>query len=281
MEHSVSEETHISNENELSANNVRIDEIENNNELTKNKESQPLSLVTEADGLAEDSDDLMDSDEELRNQLSGLHGQVSELLPMEDIPTATLEYDGVIYPLFTEQQPEADVGGHIPGVVEDKSLIHTEFNVFIGAIRLFLQRKYGVLSLASKEIFVEFPDLGLQLNEDNVYVKRMTMDDILSIFKTLRKNSIKNEEPNIPDTIRTVVSLRPRFVSRYNDLVEIMDNSGSFATAHGFSNDESHPVVVDEINNNNMQVADRSEIIVMDSDEASLRTSDSDIEILN
>ncbi|BAP73139.1 RMR1-like protein [Kluyveromyces marxianus] len=225
-------------------------------------------------------DQMLDSDEELRSQLTGLTESVKSSLPVKDLPATTLEYNGIVYPMFASDAEGSDQ----ICVVQDKSLIHTEFNIFMGSIRLFLQQKHGSLAFANKEILLEFPDLDLVCDEDNLYIKKMTMDDIISIFKVLRANSLEKSEENVPSALRAVVTLQPRFVSRYNDLVEVMDNNGSFAVARGFSNDESHPVFVDE-GNQDIQTTStdnrNSEIVVMDSDEASLKGSDSDIEILN
>ncbi|CDO93780.1 unnamed protein product [Kluyveromyces dobzhanskii CBS 2104] len=254
----------------------RISEI--TNEADK-PESTPVSIRGDTAERDYDYDEMMDSDEELRSQLKDLTESVRESLPTEDLPDTTLEYAGHVYPVFAK---DSDDTSQSVAVISDKSFIHTELNFFIAAVRLFLQTKYGALALASKEILLHFPNLDLVCDEDNIYIKKMTMDDILSIFRVLRANSLKNGEENVPSTLRMIVTLQPRFVSRYNDLVEVMDNNGSFAVAHGFSNDESHPVLVDEGNQDNPVIRDRgSGVIVMDSDEASLKGSDSDIEILN
>lgn len=229
-------------------------------------------------GSEKDINHNLDSEEELRNQLSGLKNKVQEIFSANELPLTTLEYDGHIFKMFPDK--DSVENKNVQVVIEDKSLVHMEFNLFIAAIRVFLEKKYGVLPLSSKEIFIEFPDLNLQLNEDNIYVKRMTMDDIISIFNSLRINSIRRQEKDIPEIVRAVVVLRPRFVSRYNDLVEIMDNNGSFSTAQGFSNDKSHPVIVDETGSS-LSHTRKTEIFVMDSDEASIHGVDSDIEILN
>lgn len=282
---SVSVAEHVPEANEAGS-SVENDENDGIETINRDEQSSSGSMSVHSDSIVSDYEDeqMIDSDEDLRNQLKGLGESVKESLPSADIPDTTLEYAGEVYPMFSKDNDNGtDNNEQQSVVIEDRSLIHMELNYLIAAIRLFLQNKHGALSLASKEILLHFPSLDLLCNEDNLYIKKMTMDDIISIFKVLRTNSLRNGEENVPSTLRIVVSLQPRFVSRYNDLVEVMDNNGSFAVVHGFSNDESHPVFVDEGNQDgsNFTGGRSSEVIVMDSDEASLKDSDSDIEIIN
>ncbi|SCU87923.1 LANO_0D00518g1_1 [Lachancea nothofagi CBS 11611] len=149
-------------------------------------------------------------------------------------------------------------------ICEDSADLHRGCNVVFGRIRLFLENLRGGLDLLSRELLMEFPDLDLVMEEDNMYNKDITMNDVVSIFKILKDNSIKKCVPDVPTFLTIDVNTRPRFVSRYNSLVELLSGDATFSNIQVFTNDKSHPVVLDD---NEQAELKGTEVIVMSSDE--------------
>ncbi|SCU82849.1 LAFA_0D00386g1_1 [Lachancea sp. 'fantastica'] len=173
-------------------------------------------------------------------------------------------------------------------ICKDSADLHRGCHIIFGRLRLFLQNVNRPLDLLSRELKMEFPDLDLIMEEDNMYNKDITINDIVSIFKILKDNSIKKCEANVPTIITINVSTKPRFVSRYNSLVEMLTGDATFSNIRVFSNDESHPVVLDDgeqIENKDTEVivmssGDEKEESVVDqeSNEASTTTTEQPLE---
>ncbi|AET40413.1 Rmr1p Ecym_6005 [Eremothecium cymbalariae DBVPG len=192
--------------------------------------------------------------------------EVAKQLLSSKAPKITMEYRGIIYNLFGNynREKDSDIESDPPNeyILENTMDMHKGFNQLISSIREFLQESFGTLEFATKEIQINFPDLELCVSEDNAYTKNITMNDIVSIFKILRENSFKRGESEVPSHIHTIISLSPRFVSKYNDLVELVDNNASFAHVKGFSNDQQHPLVLD---GNENEPAKCPEVVLMSS----------------
>ncbi|AAS53647.2 AFR276Cp [Eremothecium gossypii ATCC 10895] len=174
--------------------------------------------------------------------------EVAKQLLFLSAPLITVSFKDTTFTLFpldnnTAGGPQAaSARGHM---LADGGHMHKSFSELIAAIRAFLEREYGRLELATKELLLTFPDLDLCITEDNTYSKNISMNDIASIFNILRENSLERDEPNIPDHLHIVLTLCPRFVAKYNDLVELVDSHASFSHVRGFSNDRQHPLVID------------------------------------
>ncbi|AGO13410.1 AaceriAFR276Cp [[Ashbya] aceris (nom. inval.)] len=175
--------------------------------------------------------------------------EVAKQLLFVSAPLITVEFKEKTFTLFplnddnTASSPQvARATGHM---LADGAHMHKSFSELIAAIRAFLEREYGRLELAAKELLLTFPDLDLCITEDNTYSKNISMNDIASIFNILRQNSLELGEPNTPDHLHIALTLSPRFVAKYNDLVELVDSHASFSHVKGFSNDRQHPLVID------------------------------------
>ncbi|SCV04749.1 LAME_0H20934g1_1 [Lachancea meyersii CBS 8951] len=149
-------------------------------------------------------------------------------------------------------------------ICKDSADLHRGCHVVFGRIRLFLQNIQRGLDLLSRELQMEFPDLDLVMEEDNMYNKDITINDVVSIFKILKDNSIKKCEADVPTSLTINVSTKPRFVSRYNSLVEMLSGDATFANIQVFSNDQSHPVLLDDADQPENK---KTEYIIMSSDD--------------
>ncbi|EST05470.1 hypothetical protein PSEUBRA_005152 [Kalmanozyma brasiliensis GHG001] len=62
----------------------------------------------------------------------------------------------------------------------------------------------------SHELHIAFPDLELDVAEDNLYCRELTLDDLLQLHYGL----------GLPTSLHIQVSERPRFITKYNELAQ-------------------------------------------------------------
>ncbi|CUS24236.1 LAQU0S14e03246g1_1 [Lachancea quebecensis] len=225
--------------------------------IVDGEENSKLKRGENSDG---DNDSIIDIVSE-----SEVYEAAKQLLSSKP-PQIRVNYQGESYLLLGEYDGDnAKEWGFDKIICGDSADLHRGFNIAFGRIRLFLQNVHGGLELLSKELSFGFPDLDLVMEEDNMYNKDITVNDVVSIFKIIKDNSIKKCEPNVSNYLTINVSTKPRFVSRYNSLVEMLNGDATFSNIKVFSNDRSHPVVLDE----SVQTpnAKHAEVIIMSSEE--------------
>lgn len=223
------------------------------------------------DVVLEDDDDGADSIIDIVSD-SEVQEAARQLLRSKP-PKITVEYQGEEYLLFQEYDGD-NAAGDNPRVAIccDSADLHRGCDVLMARIRSFLQGIYGTIGFAAREIVLDIPDLELTINEDNRYSKDITMNDIVSIFKILKDNSIKRFEQDVPAYIKSEIKTNPRFVSRYNMLVEMVNSDATFSNTKAFSNDKCNPLVVDDGDKviNNASINGEPEVIVMTDDESDI-----------
>ncbi|KAL6935066.1 uncharacterized protein HGUI_01663 [Hanseniaspora guilliermondii] len=127
--------------------------------------------------------------------------------------------------------------------------------------------------LANNEMIVYVKELDLTLEEDNKYNKNITLQDLCSIYRSLSENT-KTLNDEYTEILTFEVSTKKRFLNRYNELVELVDNRGNLTHIKKFSNDSGHPVVLDDENDDNSidkriinitgSPGDEDEVVVID-----------------
>ncbi|AMD22451.1 HGR112Cp [Eremothecium sinecaudum] len=234
------QESGSEDENEIAGTEVNIGTLDNTGVKVVDVNDEDVKISTSDDNFGACVSIISDSDVQ----------EAAKHLLLSKAPKITLEYRGITYTMFKEPN-DFENESKLTNNPADKYILksfdgmHVSFTQLFESIRGFLQTNFGTLEFLSKEIILTFPDLQLTVNEDNTYAKNITMNDIESIFKILRDNSLKRGDDNIPDHLHAVVTLGNRFVSKYNDLVELVDNDASFAHVNGFSNDQQHPLILD------------------------------------
>lgn len=224
--------------------------------MTEDREVQ-VSLEDEDDDLLEYEDSVGEYESEKASGMSneddvGLVSddkarEAAELMLKTVPPCIYVLYEDDSFLLF-ECEQEGDHTATLPIICEDDVQLHASCNGMFTAVRRFLEKYYGSLPFISKELLLEIPCLDITLCEDNAYNNQITFEDIATIFKILKERSESNSEPNVPPHMEIRISVRPRFVSRYNALVELTQSSASLGNIRPFTNDKSHPVVLDDSN---------------------------------
>ncbi|CCH61076.1 hypothetical protein TBLA_0E00130 [Henningerozyma blattae CBS 6284] len=153
-----------------------------------------------------------------------------------------------------------------PVIFEDVTLLLKTCTDSMKNIRQFLEVFYGKLAFLTSEILLDFEVLNLTLCEDNIYNSYVTFKDIGMIFDILRENSIKEGNKNAPSVLQATVKTRERFVSRYNTLVELTQNSATLANVVPFTNDEEHPVLLED-NDNSVNPSKPKEVVYVNLDD--------------
>lgn len=189
--------------------------------------------------------------------------QAAETLLKQKLPKVLVKYNDDQFLLF-ECDDKEQVSGVKTIICEGSKAFSHSCNELFSAIRHFLERFYGKIAFVSKELLLDLPCLDLTLCEDNVYNSQITFSDITTIFNVLKERSEHNSELNIPDCIMGAITIRPRFVSRYNTLVELTQSSATLSNIKPFKNDETHPLVLDD----NMPIsAQQKDSLIMNLDE--------------
>lgn len=230
-----------------------------------------VSLVDEEEDLLEYDDTPEDEGgaEEEEEEEGDSYGadssdirKAAQLLLKKENPCVTVSYGADLLLLFACAEQE-----NLPNVTsticEKESDLYESCSGLFTSLRRFLERFYGTLSFLSKELLLEIPCLDIVLCEDNIYNSQITFEDIVTIFKILKERSEKNGEQNVPPRLETKLAVRPRFVSRYNALVELTQSSATLGHIKPFTNDSSNPLVLDDTNTTAAPVG---ETVVMDVD---------------
>lgn len=191
--------------------------------------------------------------------------QAAEQLLRQKLPQVFIQYSDHQFLLFDcEENSQLEV--NLPTICEDNRGFAHSCNELFNFIRRFLEDYYGKLSFVSKEIILELPCLDLTLCEDNVYNTQITFSDLTTIFNILRQRSQENSETDVPDCIRGIIGTRPRFVSRYNTLVELTQSNATLKNIRPFRNDETHPLILDDNGPTSTQQQSK-EVVVMNLEE--------------
>lgn len=211
-----------------------------------------------------DEEDLLEYDDELvEEQPSDARiRNVAETLMKSELPKVTVEYKDATFLLFTSDDKNES---NNPIICENAALYQRPMGEFMESIRKFMGNRFGRLAFATKELVLQLKSLDLTLFEDNVYNNHISFSDVYTIFKILKERSESNFETDIPTHLAIELSTRPRFVSRYNALVELTESSATLKNIKPFSNDETHPLIVDD--NDQYTHQNTSEVIVMDIDD--------------
>lgn len=128
--------------------------------------------------------------------------------------------------------------------------------------------------LANNEMTIEIKELDIVLEEDNKYNKNITLQDLCSVFRSLHDNTENKDEEDL-GILTFEIKTKKRFLNRYNELVELVDNKGNLSHIKKFSNDSGHPVVLDDdddsnpiidkrIINTSASSDDEDEIVILD-----------------
>ncbi|KAH3900800.1 uncharacterized protein SCODWIG_02601 [Saccharomycodes ludwigii] len=197
-----------------------------------------------------------------KRQHSDLYEIASDMLRnATPIPNIELIFEGISYSLFklgndnnfdliddeNENDDNVSYGQDlITHLFHDIEVLNYNMEQFFYSLRKVLERIEQSANLRNKELIIEVPALDLKLTEDNKYNKCIELRDILSIFEGFEKNS-KATASELNHLVLEV-ELGVRFLTRYNDLVDLMHNNATFNQINGFSNDKTHPVVLDDLN---------------------------------
>lgn len=259
-----------------STNQVNMEAERGNNDLVIND----TGVVVDDENIDQMEEDLLnyDSDNEMAEASSADEDrdsnirQVAKSLLQKPANKVLLTYGTDTFLLYdcqeTDNNDENSTTAY-PIICRNNDINTDPSNILMSSIRHFLEAYYNKIKFATKEILVNFPALDISLCEDNIYNNQISFEDIQTVFQILKSRSEANNEPNVPSCLMGNIELRPRFVSRYNTLVELTESTATLKNIRPFSNDESHPVLLDDFN------ADSNEVVVMNIDD----DSDGDINV--
>jgi len=252
----------------ININDVVVDEIHMaiNDDHSGDAERSTLSENLVEESFDHESDEEMLDSEEIRDTAKIL---------MRKLPSKfLLQYEEDTFLLFDYDESDEthendnDSQNSYPIICEDIDACHESFKSLLIIIRKFMQGYYTGVTLGAKEIVVSIPILDLIIYEDNMYNDQVTFNDLETIFQTLQKRSLENNEESIPKYLSGIITTRPRFVSRYNTLVELTEGTATLKNIKPFFNDEDNPVVLDdeydELDKSNEEKGKNDQIAILD-----------------
>lgn len=171
-----------------------------------------------------------------------------------------IHYEGDVFILFDyddddDTEDDNDSFNSCPIICKDIDITHESCTNLMASIREFLGTYYNKIQFGNKEILINIPTLDITICEDNLYNNQVTFDDIQAIFNILQKRSKEQGEINTPKYLDGIITTRPRFVSRYNALVELTEGNATLQNIKPFSNDEKNPVVLDDDDDDNTNIS--------------------------
>ncbi|CAK9438196.1 uncharacterized protein LODBEIA_P24670 [Lodderomyces beijingensis] len=108
-------------------------------------------------------------------------------------------------------------------IFEDKAHELLSIEDFFGTLRSCDDFDFKV----SEEIILSIPQFGgISITEDNVYCKDLTIEDFLDIYDKLC--DCTDSEDKIPKFLDLKLTTQPRFITKFNSLVENVQNRGGF-----------------------------------------------------
>ncbi|XBW35593.1 hypothetical protein QEN19_001167 [Hanseniaspora menglaensis] len=221
--------------------------------------------------------DNSDSQEDISDDSSMVSS--SMLLGTRSTPKIQINYKKEKYGLFSNVPVSFDSEATLQNLSIKPEISFEPMSAIFKLIRESLQLYSPTTELANSELTITAVELDLELQEDNMYNKNITIQDIFSIFRSLSCNTPENKndktefgEENL--ILNFNVCSKKRFLNRYNELVELVDNNGNLNHVFKFSNNSGNPLVLDEDEESNYESIDRRII------NKSNITDDSDIEII-
>jgi hypothetical protein len=139
--------------------------------------------------------------------------------------------------------------GDTEALFEDSWLKSQSLETFFSSLRQTLSDELASLtsSFAMEEIVLAIPDLevsiaevwpvGLRLYEDNCYTKEISLQDLVNLINSLHVKSGAER----PETCRLLLSLQPRFIARFNQLVSLSSQSWNSTVTKQIFEAEGHP----------------------------------------
>lgn len=125
---------------------------------------------------------------------------------------------------------------NFPILLKDRDLYNLSFEEFFPKLRAaFL--KVGKPLLIAYEIFLNFQDLHLTLNEDNIYTTEIRLREIIMMFHNVNKNTNKLDTK---DCVRIELLLHKRFSTCFNHIIDIAKGGKGFETLEKAVFSEAH-----------------------------------------
>lgn len=129
--------------------------------------------------------------------------------------------------------------GDTEALFEDSWLKSQSLETFFSSLRQTLSDELASLtsSFAMEEIVLAIPDLEVSIAEDNCYTKEISLQDLVNLINSLHVKSGAER----PETCRLLLSLQPRFIARFNQLVSLSSQSWDSTVTKPDVEADGHP----------------------------------------
>ncbi|KAI3403694.2 hypothetical protein KGF56_003512 [Candida oxycetoniae] len=138
-----------------------------------------------------------------------------------DTVSVYVTYNNEKYLLYPN--PNTDTDRELSTLFSDNSIQSLSIEEFFGLLRSV----EGFIFKVSEEIILSIPQFGgISLTEDNVYCKDLTIGDFIDLYYKLCDCS--DSKDNIPTFLNFDLTTQSRFITKFNGLVETVQNKGGF-----------------------------------------------------
>ncbi|TKY85834.1 hypothetical protein EX895_005375 [Sporisorium graminicola] len=153
------------------------------------------------------------------------HGQDFVMWSAEDIP-AFLAVAHAVEKTVADDNADEVVQIEAPALEVAKDVLWQPLDSLFAGLRD--KMALGDFLDESHELNIAFPDLDLDVAEDNLYCRELTLDDLLQLHHGL----------GLETSLHILVSERPRFITKYNELAQHVAGLLSHQLQHSSDEEE-------------------------------------------
>lgn len=174
----------------------------------------------------------------------------SILVGSRSVPKVMIKFKKAKYGLYANVPVQRGCEATLQHFTDKVEKSFENMDVICSTIKKSLLQHSPSSELANNEMVIYVKELDLAIEEDNKYNKNITLQDLCSIYRSLSENT-KSLGDEFTGILTFEINTKKRFLNRYNELVELVDNRGNLTHIKKFTNDSGHPVILDDENDDN------------------------------
>ncbi|KAK6463999.1 hypothetical protein DFJ63DRAFT_317353 [Scheffersomyces coipomensis] len=131
----------------------------------------------------------------------------------------------ILYPI-DQEKCAVDCSLYV-SLYDNSEIIHATIEEFFGSIRANEDLKEIIEFEVDEELVLEVPELSnLKVTEDNIYSRDISIEDFFRVFLELKESTRSTDV--IPKSISFNITTQTRFISRFNELSELIRDGKGF-----------------------------------------------------
>lgn len=135
-----------------------------------------------------------------------------------------LDYADEKFLVFAVHSDHGGEWSEYPVLIQSSDMIYDKMEAFFPQLRNGFIKLHAEIPLES-ELVLHWPDLGLEIGEDNVYNNEVSFSDIVALFNQLNVNSPADVKRHY---MSMSMLLKHRFSSQFNSILELVSSGKGF-----------------------------------------------------